>query len=266
MGIHLTDICGLQGNVEGWTPSTNDKNAGVGNHGSCCVEMDVWEANSMATAYTPHSCTNVGQHMCTTNSCGGTYSTDRYGGDCDPDGCDFNSYRMGNTSFYGPGLIVDTTKPFTVTTQFLTDASGNLNEIKRFYVQNSVLIPNSQSNVAGVSGNSVNPTFCPAEQAAFGQTDYFTARGGWTAMTNAFKQGMVLVMSLWDDVSVFFSLLLFLLPSLYLENIPSSRHSTNLDSQIALRQCSLARQHLPRRIHQPRLRPWSLRHQHRCPG
>jgi cellulose 1,4-beta-cellobiosidase len=29
------------GNVDGWTPSSNDKNAGVGGHGSCCAEMDI---------------------------------------------------------------------------------------------------------------------------------------------------------------------------------------------------------------------------------
>lgn len=87
-----------QGNVDGWTPSSNDANAGVGNHGSCCAEMDIWEANVVSTALTPHSCTNVSQHMCTGDSCGGTYSSDRYAGDCDPDGCDFNPYRMGNTS------------------------------------------------------------------------------------------------------------------------------------------------------------------------
>ena len=26
---------------------------------TCCAEMDIWEANSMATAYTPHPC-NLG--------------------------------------------------------------------------------------------------------------------------------------------------------------------------------------------------------------
>lgn len=70
----------------------------------------------------------------------------RCSGFCDPDGCDFNSYRLGNTSFYGPGKTVDTTKVFTVVTQFITDDgtdTGTLSEIKRFYVQNGVVIPNS---------------------------------------------------------------------------------------------------------------------------
>ena len=45
-----------EANSEGWTPSDNDVNSGTGHFGSCCAEMDIWEANSMATAYTPHTC------------------------------------------------------------------------------------------------------------------------------------------------------------------------------------------------------------------
>lgn len=75
-----------QGNVAGWTPSSNDQNAGVGGHGSCCAEMDIWEANSVSAAVTPHSCQTVSQTMCNGDSCGGTYSSDRYAGTCDPDG------------------------------------------------------------------------------------------------------------------------------------------------------------------------------------
>ena len=33
---------GGKGNVEGWEPSTNDANAGVGPMGGCCAEIDVW--------------------------------------------------------------------------------------------------------------------------------------------------------------------------------------------------------------------------------
>ena len=122
-----------QGNVEGWQASSNDPNAGVGGHGSCCAEMDIWEANSVSTAVTPHSCSTIEQTRCDGDGCGGTYSADRYAGVCDPDGCDFNSYRMGDTTFYGKGKTVDTSKKFTVVTQFV--GSGASMEIKRFYVQ-----------------------------------------------------------------------------------------------------------------------------------
>jgi cellulose 1,4-beta-cellobiosidase len=189
------------GNVQGWVPSTNDPNAGVGDLGSCCVEMDIWEANSISTAYTAHPCETVTQHMCNTTNCGGTYSANRYAGDCDPDGCDFNAYRNGDKTFYGPGssFAVNTESVFTIVTQFITGSSGTLESINRFYVQNDVLIPNAASTVSGVTGNNLNPTYCPAEHAAFGETDYFTERGGFTAMASGFADGAVLVMSLWDD-------------------------------------------------------------------
>jgi cellulose 1,4-beta-cellobiosidase len=165
--------------------------------------MDIWEANSISAAFTPHPCEDVGYHSCEGDACGGTYSSDRYAGDCDPDGCDFNSYRQGNTTFYGPGssFDLDTTKKLTVVTQFITDSSGALSEIKRFYVQNGVVIPNSESNIAGVSGNSITEDYCSAQKTAFGDTNVFDERGGLAQMGKALSEPMVLVMSLWDDVS-----------------------------------------------------------------
>ncbi|KAL2015318.1 hypothetical protein VTK56DRAFT_5811 [Thermocarpiscus australiensis] len=152
----------------------------------------------MAAAYTPHPCSVLGQHRCSGDACGGTYSSDRYGGDCDPDGCDFNSYRMGNKTFYGKGMTVDTTKPITVVTQFLTDSSGSLSEIKRFYAQNGKVIPNSESNIAGVSGNSITSAFCDAQKAAFGDTTSFQSKGG-LAQLGKDLGNVALVMSVWDD-------------------------------------------------------------------
>ncbi|KFY71392.1 hypothetical protein V499_08404 [Pseudogymnoascus sp. VKM F-103] len=191
-----------QGNVEGWTKSSNDANSGIGNHGSCCAEMDLWEANSISNAYTPHPCDTPGQTMCTGNACGGTYSNDRYAGTCDPDGCDFNPYRQGNLNFYGPGKTVDTKSKFTVVTQFITNdgtATGTLTDIKRFYVQNGVVIPNSVSSIAGTSGNSITTDFCTAQKSVFGDTNDFAKHGGLANMGAALKAGMVLVMSVWDD-------------------------------------------------------------------
>ncbi|KAG6804717.1 Exoglucanase 1, partial [Tricholoma furcatifolium] len=39
-----------EANSAGWTPSTNNANTGLGNTGSCCPEMDLWEANSISAA------------------------------------------------------------------------------------------------------------------------------------------------------------------------------------------------------------------------
>jgi cellulose 1,4-beta-cellobiosidase len=163
--------------------------------------MDVWEANSMAAAYTPHVCTVNGQTECSGTTCGN--AAGRYVGVCDPDGCDFNSFRMGDTTFLGPGMTVDTTKKFTVVTQFLTDtgtASGNLNEIRRVYVQNNVVIQNSKVNIPGMTAyDSITDQFCNDQKTTFGDNNDFESKGGLKVMGNAFKTGMVLVMSLWDD-------------------------------------------------------------------
>jgi hypothetical protein len=45
---------------------------------------------------------------------------------------------MGNTTFLGPGLTIDTTKPIQVVTQFISSdgtANGDLVEIRRKFVQ-----------------------------------------------------------------------------------------------------------------------------------
>ncbi|TAQ91024.1 hypothetical protein B7494_g623 [Chlorociboria aeruginascens] len=191
-----------QGNVEGWTPESNSVNSGIGNHGSCCAELDIWEANSMSEALTPHSCTTVTNTMCDGDDCGGTYSSNRYAGTCDPDGCDFNPYRMGNTTFYGPGMTVDTTKPVTVVTQFITDdgtSTGTLSEIKRFYVQNGVVFAQPESEIPGLTGNTIDATYCAAEPTVFNSESSFLDKGGLGSMSEALSTGMVLVMSLWDD-------------------------------------------------------------------
>ncbi|KAF8149221.1 cellulase CEL7A [Mycena galopus ATCC 62051] len=190
-----TDIKFINGvaNSAGWTASPNDTNAGSGTMGTCCPEMDVWEANKISAAYTPHPCTILGQSTCTGAACSSPNST---AGTCDQAGCDFNSYRMGDTSFYGPGLTVDTSQKFTVVTQFI---GSPITEIARFYVQNGVVIPNSNSQVSGVTGNSITDSFCAAQKTAFGDTNTFATKGGLSTMSQASAAGMVLVMSIWDD-------------------------------------------------------------------
>merc|ERR1711862_456692 len=112
-----------EANSEGWVPNPKDlsNNMGIGKYGTCCAEMDIWEASSMATAYTPHPC-NLGfdgkdpQYKCEGIECGDNDKGERYKGVCDKDGCDINPYRMGNTDFYGRGsqYPVNTLKPMTV--------------------------------------------------------------------------------------------------------------------------------------------------------
>lgn len=188
-------------NVKDWVPSADDINAGIGGLGTCCPEMDIWEANDISSAYTPHPCDGLTQVSCQGDACGGTYSADRYAGTCDPDGCDFNAYRQGNKTFYGPGsgFNVDTTKKVTVVTQFLTGSNGKLSEIKRLYVQNGKVIANAASTISGVSGNSITADYCTKQKSVFGDEDSWGDHGGLSRMSDALAAPMVLVMSLWHD-------------------------------------------------------------------
>lgn len=195
----------MQANVEGWTPSSNDKNAGTGTYGSCCTEMDIWEANSISTAYTPHPCTGSGQQRCTGTACGD--GDDRYASSaiCDKDGCDFNSYRLGNKTFYGPdtSFNLDTKSKMTVVTQFITadgTSTGTLSEIRRIYVQNGKVFQNTKVEVPGVKEyTSISDQMCTDVKTVFGDTNSFSQKGGLSAFSKSLSAGMVLVMSLWDD-------------------------------------------------------------------
>jgi cellulose 1,4-beta-cellobiosidase len=169
-------------------------------YGACCNEMDIWEANGQATAFTPHPCNITAVYKCKGALCG---DPDRYGSVCDKDGCDFNPYRLGHTAFYQPNATIDTNKPFTVVTQFFTttgDGKGDLREIRRLYVQNNTLIENALVQVVGINkGNSITDEFCAQEKEAFGGTNAFKTQGGMKGMGEAFKRGMVLAMSIWND-------------------------------------------------------------------
>jgi len=186
-----------EANLLGWKPSPDDPNSGAGQYGTCCIEMDIWEANKVSSAYTPHVCTVQGQTRCSGTQCGD--GDNRYGGVCDKDGCDFNSFRMGVKNFYGPGNTVDTTKPITVVTQFIT-TGNDLSEIRRLWVQGGKVIHNSASNQPGLKAyDSVTDQFCSDAKKLFGDKNDFETKGGLKAMGAALDRGMVLVMSLWDD-------------------------------------------------------------------
>ncbi|KAG1692758.1 hypothetical protein DVH05_024373 [Phytophthora capsici] len=197
-----------EANVIDWTPSKTDSNSGTGSYGSCCAEMDIWEANSISNAYTTHPCSTSntgGSYRCESATECGAGSDHRYDGLCDKDGCDFNPYRMGNKTFFGPGsdFTIDTTKAFTVVTRFITDdntAEGTLTDIKRFYVQNGETYEMPYSTFSAIKDmNSLTDTQCSAAKKLFGDEDDHKAKGGLAQMGLAMKRGMVLTMSLWTD-------------------------------------------------------------------
>lgn len=196
-----------EANIKGW------KGAIGGAYGSCCAEMDLFEANKMAGAFTAHPCNIQGAKRCEGAECGDADSGHYYQGSCDRDGCDVNPYRLGVKDFYGPGLTVDPQKPFTVVTQFLTvdgTDGGDLAEIRQYFVQDGQVInqPEAQG-IEGVEGNSITNAFCAASKEAFhqcrvknnpnGASDQFNKNGGLQSMGAALDRGMVLVLSLWDD-------------------------------------------------------------------
>ncbi|KAG8764648.1 Exoglucanase 1 [Ceratobasidium sp. 428] len=184
-----------EANILDWTPSNTNPNAGTGRYGSCCGEIDVLEANKASTAYIAHPCTVQSQTRCSGSDC--------TSGLCDSVGCDFNPYRLGNKTFYGPGMTVNTSQKFTVTTQFITSdgtATGALSEIRRIYVQNGKVIQNSNTSIPGMASyNSITDSFCAAEKTAFGEPNTFSDKGGLTSLGKAVDRGMVLTMSILDD-------------------------------------------------------------------
>ncbi|TKA22201.1 Exoglucanase 1 [Salinomyces thailandicus] len=193
---------GGEANVEGWVGSSTDANSGTGDIGSCCTEMDIWEANSISNAVTPHVCSTDGP--CTTAETCGT-GDDRYDGYCDKDGCDFNPYRWGNETFYGPdsSYTIDTNSVITVVTQFITDdgtASGTLTEIRRIYVQDGEVIQQANTNIEGITTtNEITDEFCTETKEVTGDEDKFGELGGFSTLSDEMDAGMVLVMSIWDD-------------------------------------------------------------------
>ncbi|KAL4882380.1 concanavalin A-like lectin/glucanase domain-containing protein [Aspergillus karnatakaensis] len=193
-----TGYCDAQCYVTPWI----NGEANTENHGSCCNEMDIWEANSRATGLTPHACLydGGGLHECTSDEeCNGP--TGENDSVCDKWGCSFNPYALGRKDYYGLELTVDTTKPFTVVTQFITDdgtAMGTLNEIRRLYIQNNRLIKNAVISIPP-SSNSSETTNALSDAVCDATTNWFGRFGGMDGMGQALGRGMVLAMSIWND-------------------------------------------------------------------
>jgi cellulase len=166
-----------QGNIEG--------------KGSCCNEMDIWEANKMATQIAPHVCNHTGLYQCTGAECA-------FDGVCDKNGCGRNPYVLGNKNYYGPGLTVDTSRPFTVVTQFPAK-HGKLTAIRRLYVQDGNVIQDSVVSIAGQdAAGAIDDEYCSNNGAT-----RFMELGAVEGMGQALSRGMVLIFSVWWDAGGF---------------------------------------------------------------
>ncbi|KAI1816517.1 endoglucanase EG-1 [Poronia punctata] len=172
---------------------------GVGNvdaKGACCNEMDIWEANARSTQIAPHPCNQTGPYLCEGDECGAD-------GVCDKNGCGWNTYRFGQKEYYGEGpeFKVDTTKPFTVVTQFPADSDGNLVGIRRVYVQDGNVIWADTVEQEGVPEvDYATDEYCSATGATA-----FERLGAMQAFGESLSRGMVLTFSLWWDEGGFMS-------------------------------------------------------------
>jgi cellulase len=156
--------CDAQCPVQTWMNGTLNTN----HQGYCCNEMDILEANSQANAFTPHPCLN---------------------GNCDKNGCGFNPYANGNHNYWGPGMTLDTSKPFTIITRFVTSdgtSTGSLSQIIRYYIQNGVTVASSTGTK---TGDIITASGCSSASGF----------GGLDEMGKALGRGMVLTFSIWND-------------------------------------------------------------------
>jgi len=175
--------------------------------------VDIIEANERGNQFTMHPCSFSGQHTCEGNvDCGN--GLDQIPGVCDKQGCGFNSYPLGDSKFWGPGkdFAVDTTKPVTFVTQFITEDNtdtGDLSEIRRLYIQDGKVIQNSHASALGdEGGDSITDEFCKKASKHFNKTAHnaseawstsFQTHGGLKSIGEALDRGMVLAFSIWDD-------------------------------------------------------------------
>ncbi|RAL11911.1 glycoside hydrolase, partial [Aspergillus homomorphus CBS 101889] len=193
-----TGYCDAQCYVKPWVNGT----ANVAGLGACCNEMDIWEANARATAFTPHSCSVSGLYGCDAEGSGAGECGAGEGGVCDHSGCGFNPYASGNPGFYGlgGGFVVDSAREITVVTQFLTrdgTDTGDLVEIRRVYLVDGVRVGSHGLGGNGTwGGGAITDAFCRAQGASS-----FESHGGLAGMGRALARGMVLVFSIWNDAS-----------------------------------------------------------------
>ncbi|CAH7666951.1 exo-cellobiohydrolase [Phakopsora pachyrhizi] len=185
--------------------SNDSKGNIVGGFGYPCQELDIIEANSISHVFTPHPCLTTAE-VCKAEDC------KKGGGVCDSWGCGFNPYRMGETEFYGPKKVVDTTRKMTFTTQFIAKG-GELVEIRRLWVQNGKVIKNSRVRMPGYKPfNSISSEFCSAFGNYSNSPEAFEKNGGLKRIGEIFgkeaeggkedksgKAGATLVFSIWID-------------------------------------------------------------------
>ena len=189
-----------KGNVEEWDSSTK-----TGKMGNCCAQMSIFDGNSISSSMSAHPCQYLNDMACDGSSCG--EGDNYYEGFCDKDGCDLNTYRGGNTTFYGPGsqFTIDTTQKMTIVTQFRTQNNSSFEpivEMTRIFIQGEKVLYAPNTNIAGMDSqyNSIKDGMCNATKKAFGDVNAWSGYGGMYKMYSSMNpDGFSLSISINDD-------------------------------------------------------------------
>ena len=162
-------------NVVDWS-SADEK----GKNGNCCAQFSIFDGNMISSSMSAHPCKLDVDSVCDNETC-----DNRYESFCDKDGCDLNSYRGGNTTFYGPGSYpIDSTKKMTIVTQFRTKNNKTFDdpmvEMTRIFIQGEFVLYAPNTNIAGMEKqyNSIKDGMCNATKKSFGDTNYWATLGG----------------------------------------------------------------------------------------
>ncbi|KAM7189967.1 Exoglucanase 1 [Rhypophila sp. PSN 637] len=185
-------------NTDMWFPSETDPVAGAGLLGACCPEFAVWNSNAHSFSMSSHICPRDDYQVCVGKDCDAWWIQpgERYNARCDFWGCGYNPYRLGATDFYGKGKKVDTSRKFTVVTQF-----GDT-KVTQFFIQNGTRIDMPDPTLEGLpEHNGLTPEFCAKSSALFDEPDRFGLNGGWQTHLKMLSRPMVLSLSISDDHS-----------------------------------------------------------------
>lgn len=76
--------------------------------------------------------------------------------------------------------------------------------MSQFFIQdgNKIEIPGTTYEGIPNEDADITPEFCEAQFSVFGERDRFNEVGGWSKLNSALEIPMVLVMSIWSDVSL----------------------------------------------------------------
>jgi len=208
--VYLVGMDKNQGGAEAGTRYCDAQAVTDGSEvGTYCSEMDLFEGNTAAQQMTTHGCID----KCASFSDDGGCKSQGTNDICDHSGCGMNPFRYGpgagyssngfNENWYGAGsqYQLDSSQPFTITTQFLGDRT------ERFYTQNGMRIPLPTLYVRTPSdGAHFDPFFDPHVNDEYcGLTfDKWTGDGlgPHAQMMKNSQNGMVLAMSAWYDEEV----------------------------------------------------------------